>query len=166
MRVEPCQEDPKVNIMLRIRTTTGGDKGKQPVEGEWVHKVPKKEIGFDLESPKETFMEAKKSFNEASTSGSQEKPVEEMDPSMITMFLENYMKLLHDSKAMNGLYELINYCTRKDGTTGESRVVRKLGKGKARTRCEMRLTEQIGECEMDQVILDLVFDANVFPKHT
>ena len=52
---------------------------------------------------KETFMEAKKSFAKASTSGSQEKLVEEMDPSMITTFLEICMKLLNDSEAMKGM---------------------------------------------------------------
>jgi len=30
----------------------------------------------------------------------------------------------------------------------------------------MRLTAQIGEYEMDQVILDLGSDVNVLPKHT
>jgi len=56
---------------------------------------------FDLECAKETFMEVKKSFVEASTLGSQGKPTEEMVPSMITTFLETCMKLLCDSKAMN-----------------------------------------------------------------
>lgn len=40
----------------------GDDKGKQPKEGGWVHKATKKEVGFDLEHAKETFMEEKKSF--------------------------------------------------------------------------------------------------------
>ena len=70
MRVEPREEDPKVNIMLWSGMKTREDRGKQPVEGEWVHRAPKKEIGFDLEHVKETFMEAKKSFVEASTSAS------------------------------------------------------------------------------------------------
>ena len=50
-------------------------------------------------------MEAKESFTEASTSGGQEKLVEEMDPCMINTFLETYMKLIHDSKTMKGLQE-------------------------------------------------------------
>lgn len=80
---------------------TGEDKGKQPEEGDWVRKSPEKENRFDLEHAKETFMEAKKSFAKASTSASQEKLTEEMDPSIITMFLETCMKLLHDSKVVN-----------------------------------------------------------------
>lgn len=115
MRVEPRDEYPKVNIMLRSGTTTSEDKGKQPTEGEWVHKALEKETGLDLERTKKTFMEAKKSFVEASISGIQEKPVEEMDPSMITTFLEIYMKLPRDSKVVKGLQELINWCASKDG---------------------------------------------------
>jgi len=36
----------------------------------------------------------------------------------------------------------------------------------ARTRREMRLTAEIGEYEMDKVILDLGSDANALPKQT
>jgi len=70
MRVEPHEEDPRVNIVMQSGMKTCKDKGRQPEEGEWVHKVLEKEIGFDLECTRETFMEAKKSFNEASTSAS------------------------------------------------------------------------------------------------
>ena len=73
MRAEPREEDPNVNIMLRSGITTGDDKGKQTEESGWVRKAPEKEVGFDLECAKEMFMEVKKSFAEASTSGSQDK---------------------------------------------------------------------------------------------
>jgi hypothetical protein len=64
-----------VNIVLRSGMMTGDDKGKQPEEKkvDGSCKGPEKEVGFDLECVKETFMEAKKSFAEASTSGSQDK---------------------------------------------------------------------------------------------
>jgi len=129
----------------------------------------RKETGFDLECTKETFMEAKKRFAEASTLGSKEKLVEEIeekDPSMITTFLETCMKLLHDSKVVKGLHELINRCAGKDSDTGGLCIVRNLGNNKARTRREMRLTVQTGEYEMDQFILDLGSDVNVLPKQT
>jgi len=74
------------------------------------------------------------------------------------------MKLLHDSKAMKGLQKLINKCASKEGAPKGHRTVIKIGKHKARTRHEMRRTTQIGEYEMDQVILDLGSDGNVFPK--
>jgi len=103
MRTKPNKEDPNMNTVLRSGMTTGEDKGKQPEESEWVCKALEKEVGFDLEHTKETFMEAKKRFVDVSTSRSQDKLSKEMDPSMLTMFLETYMKLLQDSKAMKGL---------------------------------------------------------------
>ena len=88
MRSKPCEEDPNVNIVLRSGATIGEDNGKQPEEDTWVHKAPTKEPEFDLEHTKEMFMEAKKSFTEASTSGSKDQPEPGMDPSMLTTFLE------------------------------------------------------------------------------
>jgi len=81
---------------------------------------------------------------------------------MLTSFLETCMKLLCDSQAMKGLQELNNRCA--GATLGEPRVVRNIGKHKTRMGWLMRLTAQIGEYEMDQVILDLGSDANVLPK--
>ena len=83
-----------------------------------------KEPEFDLEHAKETFMEAKKSFADASTSGSKDKLELEMDPSMLTTFLETCMKLLHDNKAMKGLQEIITRCV----GPGELHIVWKLRK--------------------------------------
>jgi len=75
-----------------------------------------------------------------------------MDPSMLTMYLETCMKLLRDSKAIKGLRELINRCSRI--APREPRIIQKIGKHKMRMGIEMNLTTQIGEYEMDQVILD------------
>jgi len=166
MRVEPREEDPNVNIVLPRGMAMGEDKGKKPKESKWVYKSLEKEVGFHLEHVKGTFMEAKKSFIEASTLGSQDKKSNEMDPSMLTTFLETSMELLCDSKAMKWLQELINKCASKENAPEGLRMVRKIGKHKARIGHEMRLTAQIGEYEMDQVIMDLGSDANVFPKKT
>jgi len=67
---------------------TGDDKSKWPEDSTWVCKAPTKEREFDLECAKETFMEARKSFTDASTSGSKDRPELETDPSMLTTFLE------------------------------------------------------------------------------
>jgi len=109
-------------------------------------------------------MEPKKSFVEASTSRSRDKPDQEMDPSMLMTFLETCIKLLHDRRVVKGLQELINRCARKNPS--EPCMVRKIGKHKARIGREMRLATQIGEYEVDKVILDLGLDANVLPKQT
>ena len=89
-----------------------------------------------MEYAKETFMETKKSFTEASTSGSKDQLEPGMDPSMLTTFLEICMKFLRDNKAVKGLQELINRCTR----SREPRVVWKLGKHALHIGREMRLT--------------------------
>lgn len=81
---------------------------------------------------------------------------------MITTFLETCMKLLHYSKAIKGLQELITKCI----GLGKTYVVQKLGRNALHTRREMRMIVQIMEYEMDQVILDLGSDANVLPKQT
>ena len=87
MRFEPREEDLNLNIVLRSGIEMGDDKGKQPEDSRWVRKAPVKEAEFDLEHVRETFMEAKKSFAEGSTSGSRDKLVQEIDPSMLTTFL-------------------------------------------------------------------------------
>ena len=76
------------------------------------------------------------------------------------------MKILHYNRVVNGLQELINKCAGRDNVFDGHYVVRKIGIHKTRTGCDMRLTTQIGEYEMDQVILDLGSDVNVFPKQT
>ena len=131
-----------MNIVLRSEITTSDDKGKHPEEGGSVHKTPKKEVGFDLEHAKEMFMEAKKSFAEASTSGIQDKISEEIDPSMLITFFETCMKLLRDRKSMKGLQELINKCASKENIPEGPCVVKKIGKRKARIGRVMRLTAQ------------------------
>jgi len=150
--------------MLQSGIMKGDDKGKQPKDSTWVRKAPKKQADFDLERTRETFMEAKKSFVGASTSGSKDKLDLEMDLAMITTFLETCMKLLHDNKVVKSLEELINTCART--ALGELRVIRNIGKHKTRTGREMRLTTQMGKYEMDQVILDLGWDANFLLKQT
>ncbi len=49
MRAEPREEYPKVNNVLQSGAMTSEDKAKHPKEGEWVHKAPEKETGFDIE---------------------------------------------------------------------------------------------------------------------
>jgi len=166
MRDEPREEDQSMDIVLRSRITTDDDKGKQPEEDGWVRKAPEKELGFDLNHVKEIFMEAKKSFTEASTLGSQDKMQDtnvlaEVDPFVLTTFLETCMKPLHDSKGVKGLQELTKKCASKENDLDGHCVVRKIGKHKARTVCEIRLNMQIGDYEMDKVIFDLESDVNI-----
>jgi len=160
MRFEPREEDLNVNIVLRSSITTRDDKGKQPEESVWFRKAPTKEPEFYLESVQETFKEAKESLTEASTLGSRDQLEPGMDPSILTTFPDTCMKLLHDNKVVKGLQELDTRCA----GSGEPRIVLKLGKHALWIGMEMRLTAQIREYEMDQVILDLKSDTKVLPK--
>jgi len=63
MRSEPPDEDPNVNILLRSGISARDDKGKQPKDSAWVRKALTKEVEFDLECTRETFMEAKKEIH-------------------------------------------------------------------------------------------------------
>lgn len=74
MRSELREEDPNGNIVLRSEIAIGDKKGKQPKDSTWVHKALEKEFEFDLECARETFMEDKKRFIKAFTSGSKDKP--------------------------------------------------------------------------------------------
>ena len=103
MRSELHEEDPNMNMVLRSGATIGEDKRKKPEGDMWVRKAPTKEPEFDLERAKETFMEGKKSFMKASTSGSKGQREPRMDPSMLTTFLETCMKLLRDNKKVKGI---------------------------------------------------------------
>jgi len=105
MRVEPCEEDPNINMVLRSGATTGEDKRKVTKDDAEVHK--------------ETDLEASKSFTEVSTPGSKDQPEPKRNPLMLTTFLETCMKLLRDNRAVKGLQELITRCV----GSGEPRVV-------------------------------------------
>jgi len=116
-------------------------------------------------------MEAKKNFAEVSTSGSQEKSTghneeQDVEPSLLATFLKTFMKFICDKKEVEGLQELVDKCVDRIKFHLEQCAVRKLSKHKKRTGREMRLTAQIGEYEMDQVILDLGSDVNVLLKKT
>ena len=54
----------------------------------------------------------------------------EVDPSILTTFLDTYMKLLCNNKAMKGLQELMNKCASKENALDGHRVVLKIGKHK------------------------------------
>jgi len=79
-----------VKVVLQSGIRTGDDKGKIVLGLALA-----KEAEFDLECTKETFMEAKKSFTNASTLRSKDRLELEMDPSMLTTFLED----MHEATA-------------------------------------------------------------------
>jgi len=73
----------------------------------------------------------------------------EVDPFVLTTFLETCMKLLCNSKVVKVLQEFINKCASKENAPEGHCAVRKIKEHNTRTRREMRLTTQIGDYEMD-----------------
>lgn len=87
-------------------------------------KATEKEIYFDLNRAKKTFMEENKNFTKASTSGRQEKVSEtsttqEVDPLVLATFLNTSISLLRDKKSVEELQERIKKCTNKEKTPVE-----------------------------------------------
>ena len=76
------------------------------------------------------------------------------------------MKLLHNQRAIENLEALIDKCAERTTPVMEIKDVHKLYKHKRRTSRDLWLIVEIGDYEMDQVILDLGSDANVLPKKT
>ena len=59
---EPHEDNPSVNIEMRSGIATSKDnvEGKQLILDTWARKAGMKNVGFDLQREKETFMEARK----------------------------------------------------------------------------------------------------------
>lgn len=74
------------------------------------------------------------------------------------------MKLLHNQQVVDNLQVVLDSCKKKVAPTTKIKDVHKIYKQKRRTGREMWLTTQIGDYEMEKVILDLGSDANVLPK--
>ena len=75
------------------------------------------------------------------------------------------MKLLRNEKSIEELQKLIDECQQSPSLSSTQCVVHNI-MGHTRTGREMRLTAQIGEFEMDEVILDLGSEVNVLTKQT
>ena len=84
---------------------------------------------------------------------------EEVEP-----FLRARLKLLRDPQAVENIQVLLHKYAAPPNTISYIKWVHKLHNYKKRIRREMRLTTQIGDYEIDQVILDLGSDANVLSK--
>lgn len=180
MTVEPREYEPHINIVTKSGATSRDDKGKKKVEETWVRKTTEKAPGFSIQKEKETFMGAKWSLmnDRASTFSTQLKlmptkdcdkvstPMQELDPSILKSCLQICVKLLRNQKVFEGLQEMIDSCANKEVPQSDLRAVKNLHWHKKRMGKEMRFTAQIGEYDMDKIILDLGSDANMLPKKT
>jgi hypothetical protein len=70
---------------------------------------------------------------------------------------------MKDETSLKTIYEMIYHCTQGRETPITQRVVNQVLHRK-RTNEEFKFSEQIGEYDVDNVILDLGSDVNVLPK--
>ena len=99
-------------------------------------------------------------ISQASTSG---RCNEDEFTGSVQSFLRSYLKLLRNEKAIEELQKIIDQCQHNPSLSSTRCVVHNI-MGFTRTGREMRLTAQIGEFEMDEVILDLGSELNVLTK--
>lgn len=164
VKAEPRDEGPRINVITCSGMATAAAEEKVAAK-PLIRKAVIKQEGLDLQKEKETFVAARKYFDNVEVSTSQAPANFNVDDE-VKPFLQAYMKLLHNQRAIENLQALINSCTKITNPPLEVKDVHKLYKHKKHTDREMWLTAQIGDYEMDQAILDLGLDVNVLPKQT
>ena len=81
----------------------------------------------------------------------------------VQSFLQSCLKLVRNEKAIGELQRIIYQYQQSSSVSSMQRAVHNI-MGHTRTGREMRLTAQIGDFEMDEVILDLGSEVNVLTK--
>jgi hypothetical protein len=85
--------------------------------------------------------------------------------SNIKNFLVSCLKLLKDQTSLQVLQRLIEKCNSGEEIQLEQKTVNHVHR-KIRTNREFRLNENIGDFNMGDIILDLGYEVNCFPKKT
>jgi hypothetical protein len=80
-------------------------------------------------------------------------------------FLIICVDLVRDETELNALYEMIDHCKQGMENPMTQRVVNQVLHKKS-TNEEFKFSVQIGEYDVDNVILDFGSDVNVLPKNT
>ena len=78
-------------------------------------------------------------------------------------FLQSYLKLLRDEHALLKMQNLIEKCKQLTSMATANKAVHHIKKY-LQTGREMRLTAQIRDYDMDEVILDLGYEVNILMK--
>ena len=157
-----------INVVTRSGATTHIQNTETRPTEPCVRKAPAKIPAFDVKREKETFMEAKRDFANPNTSvapaqqpqqQSQQQEASTDKVSTLSSFLQSCMKLLRNQNALNELQKFIASCE-PQRSSGKEKIVNRV----RRTGREMRLNAQIGEYDMNNVILDLGSEVNVLTK--
>ena len=91
--------------------------------------------------------------------------VERERTGLVRSFLHSCLKLLRDEQALLKMQNLIYKCEQPISLATANKAVHHIKKY-IQTGREMRLSAQIGDYDMDEVILDLGFEVNVLTKQT
>ena len=83
----------------------------------------------------------------------------------VQSFLRSCLKLVRNEKAIGELQRIIDQYQQSSSVSSMQCVVHNIT-GHTSAGREMRLTAQIGEFEMDEVMLDLGSEVNVMTKQT
>jgi hypothetical protein len=177
--VEPRREDPRVDVITRGGATTGEDRMTQGriTEDSSIRKAAEKTQNFDVKKERQIFEEARQEFKVGEGSSSKTRPeIREYgmpqafdqsaspkggkEVSKLIEVLYNCIKLIQDENVVQELQNLIiKY------ELGKIDPLLNSGK-KRRTNKELHLNAQIGEYDIDYVILDLGSEVNVMIKKT
>lgn len=79
--------------------------------------------------------------------------------------MQSCLSLLKDEKALKELHSIIDKCDQELLEPVTEKVVNKVQHIK-RTTKEFRLNAQIGDFDMDNIVLDLGSNVNIFPSNT
>lgn len=181
---EVREEDPRVAVVTRGGATTGEDRitpGKNP-DIPFLRRAPEKAPMFDPRQEKQTFEEARREFEVGQPSSSESsREVKECDMppafdrsvparqgkevSKLIDFLHSCMGLITDDNAIQELQHLIKQYAVGKVEPLLTRAVNKVSR-KKRSAKELHLSAQIGDYDMDYVVLDLGSEVNVMTKQT
>jgi hypothetical protein len=182
--IEPRGEDPRFTIITRGGAITGDDKitqGKTSEDSGIIKATDKKQM-FDAKNERQMFEEGRKEFrgNQGYSSKTRPEvreygmplafdhsasPREGKEVRKLMEFLYTCIKVVQGESIVQELQNLIRQYELGKIDPLLNREVHQIGK-KRRTNKELHLTSQIGEYEIDYVVLDLGSEVNVMTKKT
>jgi hypothetical protein len=182
--VEPRGGDPRVVVITRGGIVTGEDRLTQGkiTEDSGIRKATEKTQAFDAKKERQMFEATRKEFRGDQGSSSKTRPEvreygmphafdqsasprEGKEVSKLMEFLHTCIKLIQDESVVQELQNLIRQYELGKIDPLLNREVHQIGK-KRRTNKELHLNAQIGEYEIDYVVLDLGSEVNVMTKQT
>jgi hypothetical protein len=182
--VEPHGEDPRVVVITRGGFSIGEDRvtPRKTTEQSRVRKDAEKTHYFYPKREKQIFEEAIKEFGRDQASSSKARPEvrecgmplafdqsaspgEGKQVSKLMEFLFTCINLIKDESVVQELQNLIRQYKIGKVDPLLNRVVHQISKNR-RTNKELHLNAQIGEYDIDYVVLDLGSEVNVMRKQT